>query len=224
MSTLYVVATPIGNLSDITLRALDILKQVDGILCEDTRVSRALLDRHGVKAPCISYHHHSQDRERDAIIKQMLDGKSFALITDAGTPGISDPGNLLIKEIVERQLAISITPIPGPSAITAALSIAGLATDRFLFLGFVPHKKGKQTLLQQVASSQYTVAFFESTHRITKTLAMLQPMIGEDRQLVVCRELTKKFETIYRGTCAEIMQQLDGSSVKGEFVVIVEGN
>ncbi len=224
MSTLYIVATPIGNLSDITLRALDILKEVDGILCEDTRVSRTLFDRHEVKTPCMSYHHHSNDRERDNIIKQIIDGKSFALITDAGTPGISDPGNLLIKEIVERKLAISIVPIPGPSAVVTALSVAGFATDRFLFLGFIPHKKGKQTLLQQVASSQYTVAFFESTHRIIKTLTMLQPMISDERQLVVCRELTKKFESIYRGTCAEIIQQLDDSSVKGEFVVIVEGS
>ncbi|MEK7653333.1 MAG: 16S rRNA (cytidine(1402)-2'-O)-methyltransferase [Patescibacteria group bacterium] len=220
---LYVVATPIGNLGDITLRALAVLKSVDFIACEDTRISKKLLDHYGIATKMISYHQHSGAGKIGFLIDILKEGKKIALITDAGTPGISDPGNKLIAEVVEKLGdRYEIISIPGASAVAAALSVSGLPTDKFLFLGFLPHKKGRETIFKRILESNETIVFYESTHRIEKTLERLIKLMPE-RKMVICRELTKKFETIYRGTAREILDALKKSSEKGEFVVIIRG-
>jgi len=224
MNKLYIVATPIGNLGDITLRALEILKSVKLIACEDTRQSRKLTEHYGISARLVSYHQHSGQSKVDWLIEYLKNQGDAALITDAGTPGISDPGNKLVEEAVSRLGGqLEVIAIPGPSAIIAALSVSGLPTDKFVFLGFLPHKKGKETMLKRIAESRETVVFYESTHRILKTLEKLSKIFDTDRRLVVCRELTKKFETVYRGTIMEVKSQLEKGVSKGEFVVIVEG-
>jgi len=220
---LYIVATPIGNLEDITLRALRILKEVDIILCEDTRVTRKLLERYELSNKKLeSYHHHTSDKKVEKLI-ELISEKNVALVADAGTPGISDPGNKLISEILKTE-DCEIIPIPGASAVITALSISGFPTDKFLFKGFVPHKKGRETFLNAVVENKETVVFYESCHRIIKTLDKLQE-IDNTKQLVVCRELTKKFETTYRGTPEEILQEIKkgfpSGKPKGEFVVVV---
>lgn len=220
MSTLYIVSTPIGNLRDITLRALDILKSVDFILCEDTRVTQKLLDRYDIKKPLISYHQHSKFKKAEYIIQLLKQGKNLALVSDAGTPGISDPGGKLIKETMKQGSNAAIVPIPGPSAVTAVASISGFPMDRFLFMGFPPHKKKRKKFFEEVISSKYPVIFYESPHRIIKTLNELRTM-NQELRVVVARELTKKFETIYRGTVAEVLRQLEQDKIMGEFAVIV---
>lgn len=217
--TLYIVATPIGNLGDITMRALETFKGADYILGEDTRVTKRLLDYFGIGRPLISYHHHSDAKKVKEIIGLLESGKNLALVTDAGTPGISDPGNLLVEAVVKSGASSVIVPIPGPSALIAALSVAGFPTDKFLFLGFPPHKNKRQKFFQAVAASEYTTVFYESGHRIKKCLDELAVALGPDRRLVVGRELTKKFETIYRGTIAEINRQ--NIDERGEFVIVV---
>jgi len=218
MSTLYVVATPIGNLEDITLRALRILKEVDLIACEDTRLTKRLLDHYQIITPTISYHQHSQVGKIDFLISKLKAGKSIALVSDAGTPGISDPGGLLVNAATTE--GVKVETIPGPSAVVAALSVSGLPTDRFLFLGFLPHKKGRETLVKEIIDSKYSVVFYESVHRILKALQQLRDQ-GLEREVVVCRELTKKFETVYRGKASEVLEKLQADEVKGEFVVII---
>lgn len=219
--TLYIVATPIGNLSDITLRALETLKSVDYILCEDTRVTKNLLDHYQISKPTISYHHHSDARKIKEIKGLLEEGKSLALVTDAGTPGISDPGNELIKYLISNIQYPNIIPIPGSSAVTAALSISGFPTDKFLFLGFPPHKNKRQQFFKNVGESEHTIVFYESGHRIKKCLGDLAAHVKGERAVVICRELTKKFETMYRTTVAELENlKIDE---RGEFVVIVAG-
>jgi len=223
MSKLYIVATPIGNLEDITLRALRILKEVDLILCEDTRKTRILTDKYGISRPLLSYHQHSKLQRIEQIIKFLKSGKNLALVSDAGTPGISDPGGKLVEEVL-RAMAdeAEIIPIPGPSALTAAASISGLPTDKFLFLGFPPHKKGRNKFFQRIAGADETVIFYESTYRIIKTLNELAETRNlTERKIAVCRELTKMFETIYRGTASEVLEKLKADTTKGEFVVVV---
>lgn len=225
MSKLYIVATPIGNLSDITLRAIETLKQVDLILCEDTRVSKTLLDRYDISTKVSSYHQHSGTGKIDSLLEKLKTGIDLALITDAGTPGISDPGNLLIAEVLKKiGDDCEIIPIPGPSAVISALSISGLPTDKFLFLGFIPHKKGRETLFKRIASSPETIVFYESTHRIMKTMQSLSELLDNERRVAVCRELTKKFETIYRGNINQVLEKIKNDTTKGEFVVIVDGH
>lgn len=222
MSKLYIVATPIGNLEDITLRAIDTLKSVDIIACEDTRVTKKLLDRFDIKKPTVSYHQHSKVTKVDYLIKQLKEGKDIALVTDAGTPGISDPGGILVAEAIKNK--IEVVPIPGPSALTTLISASGLPMDKFSFLGFLPHKKGKQTLIKEIVKSKYPVVFYESTHRIMKTLEQIKDEFndkGKQSKVVVGRELTKKFETIYRGNILQVLDQIKENSQKGEFVVIV---
>lgn len=225
--TLYIVATPIGNLSDITLRALEVLKSVDFVLCEDTRVTRKLLDHYGIATPSISFHEHSKLEKTEQILELLKSGKNLALVSDAGTPGISDPGGKLIEEItkntgVDPERLIEIVPIPGPSALIAAASIAGFSMDKFVFMGFPPAKKKRKKFFEEVISSKYPVIFYESPHRITRSLSDLRGTDAEPtRKVVVCRELTKKFETIYRGTVDEVLQKLKDEEVRGEFVVIV---
>ncbi len=221
MPTLYVIGTPIGNLSDLSERAKTTLASVDVILCEDTRVSAKLLNAFEIHVPTLSYHQHSGAFKTDKIIALLEGDKNLALVTDAGTPGISDPGGKLIEDLIahfgERLI---VTPIPGPCAIVAALSIAGVPADEFVFLGFPPHKRGRRSFFERIHLMHSTVVFYESTHRILKSLGELGERMPE-RKLVVCRELTKMFETIYRGTPAEVTAKLESSSIKGEFVIVV---
>ncbi len=217
---LFVVATPIGNLSDVSARAKETLSKVDVVVCEDTRVTSKLLASLGIRVSTMSYHQHSGADKTRRVIDLLSDGKNLALVTDAGTPAISDPGGKLIEELVRRFDDLVIVPIPGACALVAALSIAGVPADEFLFLGFPPNKNGRQAYFNRVAQVSSTVVFYESTHRILKTLGELARRMPE-RELVVCRELTKLHETIYRGTAAQVTCALESSSIKGEFVIVL---
>jgi len=224
MSEIFIVGTPIGNLDDISARALKILKEVDFILCEDTRVTRKLLNRYDISTLTISYHQHSKIKKIDYILKLLTQGKSLAMVSDAGTPGISDPGNKLIQEAIESLGdEIKIIPIPGPSAVTTIASVAGLSMDKFLFLGFPPKKRKRKKFFQEIIISKYPVIIYESCHRILKTLKELQEL-NSNLQLVVGRELTKKFETIYRGRIDKVIEKIQKDKIKGEFVIIVKNN
>lgn len=220
MSNLFVIATPIGNLEDITLRALRVLKDVDLILCEDTRHTKILLEKYSISKPLLSYHHHSKLDKMEEIARMLNENKKIALVSDAGTPGISDPGNLLIKYLIQKNINADIVPIPGPSGVAAALSVSGFQTDKFIFMGFVPHKKGRKTFFENIKSADETVIFYESPHRIEKTLKNMTEILP-DRNVVICRELTKMFESIYRGKPEEITKIIDHEQVKGEFIVVV---
>ncbi len=221
--TLYVVATPIGNLQDITLRALDIFKSVDLILCEDTRMTQKLLNAYEIKAKTMSYHSHSTTAKVEKIIEELTAGKNIALVSDAGTPCISDPGVLLVGTIRDLLPEAKIVPIPGPSALISALSASGLPASEFLFLGFLPHKKGRETLFKEIASTERTVAFYESPHRILKTLESLKSH-APAKTVVIARELTKIYEEFLRGTAEELLEILtnDPQKQRGEFVVMVK--
>jgi len=219
---LYIVATPIGNLEDITFRAVRVLKEVDLILAEDTRETRKLLDRYQIDKPSISFHQHSNPEKINYLLSLLKEGKNLALVSEAGTPGISDPGNWLINLAIKQFENITVIPIPGPCALTAALSISGFKTDRFVFFGFIPQKKKRRKFLEKIASSDETAVFYESPYRIIKTLSELVNFEKiKQREVMVCRELTKKFETIYRGRIEEVIQKIKEDRVKGEFVVVV---
>lgn len=218
---LYIVSTPIGNLEDITLRALRILQEVDFICAEDTRTSGKLLKHFEISTPQTSFHAHSTDKKREAIIRRLRDGESAALISDAGTPGISDPGWTLIRDCVEQ--GIPVTPVPGASAVLTALVGSGLPMDKFIYLGFLPLKKGRQTLFQQLADEQRTIVFYESPRRIIKTLSQLADVLHPGTQVVIARELTKIHEEFLRGKLQEVLKELQSRNViKGEIVVIVK--
>lgn len=222
MSVLYIVATPIGNLEDISKRALRILSEVDLILCEDTRITKKILNHFDIKTPILSYHQHSRLTKINQILELLKKGKNLALVCDAGTPGISDPGNKLIEEVLKNLgNEVKIVPIPGPSALTGAISISGFPMDKFLFLGFPPQKKKRKKFFEEIKASKYPVVFFESPYRILKTLEELKN-IASDLEIVVCRELTKMFETVYRGKINEVIEEIKRDKVKGEFVVIVD--
>lgn len=224
MATLYIVATPIGNLEDITLRAVRILTESDAIVCEDTRVTSKLLARYKIKKPLISYHQHSSLKRIDDILERLGNGENLALVSDAGTPGIHDPGNFLISKILDHLPDISIVPIPGPSAVATLASIAGIQMDTFFFAGFLPRKKGRKTTIEKILQENSPIVLYESTHRIIKTLQEFSDYADKDNivlHAIVGRELTKKFETIYRGTILEVQKQILGSSSKGEFVFIL---
>lgn len=219
---LYIVATPIGNLEDITLRAINVLSNADLVLAEDTRVTRVLLDRYNIKKDILSYHQHSGFKKVDHIIELLKEGKNLTLVTDAGTPGISDPGGYLISEALKAVPDLKIVPIPGPNAAIAALSISGFPTDEFVFLGFPPHKKGRQTFFKNISEVESTIVFYESKHRILKALDNLEKLSElRDRKIMIVRELTKQFETIYRGNLAEIKPKLTDKNLLGEFVVVI---
>jgi len=218
MSALYVVATPIGNLEDISKRALRTLSEVDLILCEDTRVTKKLLDHYQIKTPCLSYHQHSKIGKTEYIIGLLKAGKDLALVSDAGTPGISDPGGKLVSMVC--QSGFKVYPVPGPSAAIAAASISGFPVDRFFFMGFPPQKKKRKKFFEEAVSSKYPVIFYESTYRILKTLEELKNM-DSSLELTVCRELTKKFETIYRGEIGKVIEDIKKGEIKGEFVVVL---
>ena len=221
---LYIVATPIGNLEDITLRAISVLRSADFILAEDTRVTRVLLDKYSIPTKSISYHQHSGFKKIEQIIELLKEGKNLALVTDAGTPGINDPGNYLVMKCLEAMPDLKIVPIPGSNAAITALSVSGFPSDKFIFLGFPPHKKGRMTFFQRINLLEDTIVLYESKYRILKALKELKELslVGE-RQIVVSRELTKQFETIYRGTVDQIMLKLSShkDNLLGEFVVVV---
>jgi len=230
MATLSVVGTPIGNLEDITLRALKVLASADLVLCEDTRMTKRLLDRHSIQVPTKSYHMHSKLSRTEEIIGLLKVGKNIALVSDAGTPGISDPGSELVKRVraeLKEEIAsgdIKVEAIPGPSALTASLSISGVPCADFTFLGFLPHKKGRETLFKEIAASERTMIFYESPHRILKTLeSLVKALEGSNKKVTVCRELTKIFEEVVSGLPQEVKSYFESHSdkVKGEFVVIV---
>ena len=215
---LYIVSTPIGNLKDITLRAIEVLKSVDLIASEDTRVTLKLLNRYNIKKPLVSIHERSKPEKVKRLVEEMKkENKNVAFVTDAGTPGIADPGGLLVSGAVKE--GIEVIPIPGPSAVTTALSIACFPGNEFVFLGYFPKKKGRQTLLQNLKKEERLVVFFESPFRILKTLKDLNEYLG-NREIVVFRELTKKFEEIYRGKISEVLPKI---KPRGEFVVIIKG-
>ncbi|MEP0860915.1 MAG: 16S rRNA (cytidine(1402)-2'-O)-methyltransferase [Ignavibacterium sp.] len=215
---LFVVSTPIGNLKDITLRALETLKEVDFIICEDTRVTGNLLRHYEISKELISLNAFNESQKLHQIIEKILSGNSAALVSDSGTPTISDPGNRLISEAIKNK--IEVIAIPGASAVIAALSISGLPTDSFVFEGFLPQKKGRQKKLKQLAEEERTIVLYESVYRIEKLLDELIEHMPE-RFIVVCRELTKKFEECWRGFPAEIKSNVSEKIIKGEFVIII---
>lgn len=224
MATLYVVATPIGNLEDITLRALRILREVYVIACEDTRHSKILLDKYAVRTRTISYHQHSKLQKIDTIIDFLKSGKDVALISDAGTPDINDPGGVLVAEAVKN--GVSVVPIPGPAAFSTALSVSGMPANSFLFLGFLPKKKGRQTILRNLMKIHGLelydlIVLYESPYRLLRTLNDLQLVCG-NKEMVAARELTKKFEEIARGRISEIIQHFQAHKPRGEFVIIIK--
>lgn len=217
--TLSIVATPIGNLKDITLRALDILTSCDLVACEDTRVTSRLLAAHGISKPLFSLHEHSDPGKIANLIARMRKGAHVAYATDAGTPGMNDPGGKLVAAAFDA--GIRVEPIPGPSALTAAISVCGFPMDEFAYLGFVPHKKGRETFFRRVAELATPCVFLESTHRIGKTLDALESCLDLRRTLFVGRELSKLHETLYRGPIKVVNTHLRETSLKGEFIVIV---
>ncbi|OGG58815.1 16S rRNA (cytidine(1402)-2'-O)-methyltransferase [Candidatus Kaiserbacteria bacterium RIFCSPHIGHO2_01_FULL_56_24] len=219
MGTLSIVATPIGNLEDITLRALRTLKEADAIFAEDTRVISKLLARYEIKKPLYRLDASKEDKRAQEIIERLGSDEKIVFVTDAGTPGISDPGTRLVAAV--RKAGFQPVTIPGPSALTAALSIAGVDATEFVFLGFLPHKKGRQTALKGIAVEERAIVLYESPHRILKLLLELEEVIG-DRMLVIARELTKIHEEVLSGTAAELRARLESAgSARGEFVVIV---
>lgn len=221
MGNLYIVSTPIGNLDDMTFRAVDILKTVHFIAAEDTRHSGILLKHYGISTGMLSFHAQSSDRKIQEILGRIQKGESCAYISDAGTPCISDPGFRLVRDALES--GILVIPIPGVSALTTLVSVAGVPADKFTFFGFLPHKKGRQTLLKSFAESKRASVFYESVHRFPKLLRELNEFVGRERFLVVGRELTKMHEDIFRGTVAEALDYFDETNVKGEFVILVSG-
>lgn len=221
---LYIVATPIGNLEDITLRALRILKEVDYVLCEDTRTTQNLLNRYDIKTKTMSYHAHSTENKENVIINLLRGGKNLALVSDAGTPCISDPGVMLVANVrKEFGSDAQVVPIPGPSALITALSASGISSAEFVFLGFLPHKKGRETLFKEISQSKRVIVFYESTHRILKTLTSLVEH-APTFKVMLGRELTKQFEQFVDGTAQEVFTYFNEHEEKqrGEFVVIVE--
>lgn len=220
--TLYIIGTPIGNLGDMTPRALETLAGLDLLMCEDTRVTRKLLSAFDIHLAVDSYREEVHHKKREVILDLLLEGKDVGLVSDAGTPSISDPGARLVAGILDAAPEVRVVPIPGASAVTTALSASGLRADRFVFLGFPPHKKGRAAFFDAVMTHGDTVVLYESTHRIVKALQAIAERDAE-RQLCVARELTKLHETFYRGTAEEIMTMLEASSRKGEFVVILAG-
>lgn len=219
-ATLYIVATPIGNLGDFSPRAVETLKSVDAVLCEDTRVTRKLLTRFGIEKPTLSYHQHSSLMKTEKIIGMLESGKTLALVSDAGTPGIADPGGKLVSAVIGELPDVAVVPIPGPSALISALSVSGFAADSFVFLGWPPHKKGRETFFRSLTDEKRVVVFYESVHRIRKALESLS-RVCPNRCIVLCRELTKKFESVYRGTASSVLDVLSDGEIRGEFVVVI---
>lgn len=220
-TSLYIVPTPIGNLGDITLRSLEILKSVDTILAEDTRKSGILMKHYDISKPLYSFHAFNEHQKLPGLIKRMKEGESMALVSDAGTPGISDPGFLLIRACLQE--GIQVDCLPGPTALIPALVKSGFPTDRFVFEGFLPHKKGKQTALKNLAEEVRTVVLYESPHRLEKTLNQMVPFFGEDRKVSVSREITKIHEETFTASLKEALAHFSQNKVRGEIVIVVDG-
>jgi 16S rRNA (cytidine1402-2'-O)-methyltransferase len=220
-ASLYLVPTPIGNLGDITIRGLEILKSVNTILAEDTRTSGMLLKHYEISKPLQSFHIFNEHKTLAGLIKRMQDGEVLALITDAGTPGISDPGFLLVRECLKSGLKIE--SLPGATALIPALVNSGFPTDRFVFEGFLPHKKGRQTALKNLAEEERTIILYESPHRLVKTLEQMTEFFGEDRMVSVSRELTKMYEETFTGSLLEVTTHFKSKEVKGEIVLVIDG-
>ena len=221
MAKLYLVPTPVGNLADMTYRAVSVLQSVDLILAEDTRTSRTLLQHYQIDTPMQSNHKYNEHQKLSQIINRLHAGENIAVITDAGTPGISDPGFLVVRECVKE--GIDVETLPGATAFVPALVNSGLPCDRFVFEGFLPQKKGRQTKLNSLTECKYTMVFYESPFRLVKTLEQLAEVLGADRRAAVCREITKLHEETQRGTLAELSQHYTEKGVKGEIVIIVAG-
>ncbi|MDD5507200.1 MAG: 16S rRNA (cytidine(1402)-2'-O)-methyltransferase [Bacteroidales bacterium] len=221
MAKLYLVPTPLGNLEDMTLRAIRILKEADLILAEDTRTTGVLLKRYGIATRMSSHHKFNEHQQVEAVAQRILNGENIALVSDAGTPGISDPGFLLVRECIRKGTEVEC--LPGPVAFVPALLNSGLPAEPFYFEGFLPQKKGRQTRLKYLASLPCTLIFYESPHRLVKTLEQLALSLGEQRRASVSRELTKKFEETRRGTIRELAQHFAAKPAKGEIVIVVEG-
>lgn len=219
MTHLYIVATPIGNLEDITLRALETLKTVDFVAAEDTRHTKRLFDRYDITTPLVSFHAQSSEAKTDELVKRLKKGACAALVSDAGTPCVSDPGFRLVKQAAQE--GITVVPIPGPSALTTLISASGFPTDTFTFHGFLPHKKGRQTLVKSFKEAEHSQVVYESVHRFPKLLKELSEYVDANRAICVGRELTKMHEEIWRGTVLEAQSHFTDQNTKGEFVVIV---
>lgn len=221
--TLYLVATPIGNLKDMTYRAVEVLQSVDFILAEDTRHSRPLLDNFAIKTPMKAYHQHSTANDDEKFVELLKQGKNIALISDAGTPGINDPGNKLVAAFLAAEPEAKIVPVPGVSSVTALLSVAGHDVNPFVYLGFLPHKKGKESTLKFIAQEKnFNFIFLDNSQRLLKNLQKLADFIAADRQIVIGRELTKIHESIYRGNVAELLTRIETDlNFKGEVTVFV---
>ena len=218
---IYLIPTPIGNLEDITLRAIRLLKEVDLILAEDTRVSIKLLKHFAIGTPLQSFHMHNEHKKVETVVQQLKNGKTVALISDAGTPGISDPGFLLVREALKE--GVEVQCLPGPTALIPALVQSGIPCERFVFEGFLPPKKGRQTRLEQMALETRTQVFYESPHKLLKTLEQLVTYFGADRSIAVVREISKLYESTFRGTAQEGLDFFEAHPPKGEFVIVVEG-
>lgn len=216
---LAIVATPIGNLEDITLRAIRMLREADFVVAEDTRHSGILLKKYDIKTPLLSFHSHSPDSQLEKLLELLREGKNLALISDAGTPGISDPGYLLIKNAIENNIALTV--IPGPSAVITAVVASGLPCHKFLYLGYLPLKKGRKKLLASLKEIQYTVVFYEAPHRLLKTLEELNGVLGAERRIAICREMTKIFEEVFRGTLSQARAHFEQKKPRGEFTIVI---
>ena len=221
MSKLYIVPTPIGNLEDMTFRAVRVLKEVDAILAEDTRVTKKLLKHYEIDNKLISHHQHNEHKTTQRIVDEIHNGITYALVSDAGTPGISDPGFYLTRACVEA--GIEVDCLPGATAFVPALVNSGFPCEKFQYIGFMPHKKGRQTIAKQIAEELKTTVLYESPHRIVKTLNLFLEFLGEERKISISREISKKFEETIRGTIPELIQHFENKPPKGEFVMVVEG-
>ena len=221
MGKLYIVPTPIGNLEDITFRAIRILKEVDAILAEDTRVTSKLLRHYEIENKLISHHQHNEHKTTQRIVDEIQSGLTYALVSDAGTPAISDPGFLLSRACVDA--GIEVDCLPGATAFVPAIVNSGFPCEKFQYIGFMPHKKGRQTIAKQIAEETKTTILYESPHRIVKTLKLFQEFLDENRKISISREISKKFEETLRGTTSELLAHFENKAPKGEFVVVVEG-
>jgi 16S rRNA (cytidine1402-2'-O)-methyltransferase len=218
---LYIVPTPVGNLADITKRAIEVLGSVDFILAEDTRTSGILLKHYEISKPLMAYHQHNEHKILPRIIDRLKSGETAALVSDAGTPAMSDPGFLVVRECIRENIEISC--LPGPTAFVPALVCSGLPCDRFMFEGFLPHKKGRQTRLKALAEENRTMVFYESPHRLLKTLTQFSEYLGEERQASISREISKVYEETVRGRLTDLVRHFTDNPIKGEFVIVVAG-
>jgi 16S rRNA (cytidine1402-2'-O)-methyltransferase len=221
MGKLFIVPTPIGNLEDMTFRAIRILKEADAVLAEDTRTTAHLFQKYEISNKLIAHHNHNEHKTLDRIVQEMKNGMTYALVSDAGTPGISDPGFLLIRACVQQ--GIEVECLPGATAFVPAIVASGFPCEKFVYEGFLPQKKGRETRIKKIAEEDRTVVLYESPHRLIKALEQFKNFFDENRQIAVCRELSKKFEEIVRGNCDELIHHFTTHPIKGEFVIVVDG-